>query len=33
VGVHRIIVRATVPDFGIAVDAKFIVNVEPPRER
>ena len=32
VGEHRIIVRANVPDFGIAVDAEFIVNVEPPRE-
>ena len=28
-GVHRITVRATVPAFGIAVDAEFIVNVEP----
>jgi len=33
VGVHRITVRAAVPDFGIAVDARFIVNVEPPRGR
>jgi hypothetical protein len=31
--VHRITVRATVPAFGIAVDAKFIVNVEPPPGR
>ena len=29
VGVHRITVRAAVPAFGIAVDAKFIVTVEP----
>ena len=28
VGVHRITVRANVPDFGIAVDTTFIVNVE-----
>jgi hypothetical protein len=33
VGVHRIAVRAAVPAFGIAVDAKFIVTVEPPRTR
>ena len=33
VGVHRIIVRANVADFGIAVDAEFIINVKPPRER
>lgn len=33
VGVHRIIVRTTVPAFGIAVDAKFIVTVEPPPGR
>ena len=31
VGVHRITVRATVPAFGIAVDAEFTINVEPPR--
>jgi len=31
VGVHKIVVRAAVPAFGIAVDTKFIVNVEPPR--
>jgi hypothetical protein len=29
VGTHRIIVRAAVPAFGIAVDAEFIVNVKP----
>jgi len=33
VGEHRIVLRANVPDFGIAVDAEFIVNVEPPRGR
>jgi hypothetical protein len=33
VGVHRIAVRAAVPAFGIAVDANFIVTVEPPRGR
>ena len=31
VGEHRIVVRADVPDVGIAVDAEFIINVEPPR--
>ena len=29
VGVHRLIIRASVPDFGIAVDTEFIINVEP----
>lgn len=29
VGVHRITVRASVPAFGVAVDARFIINVEP----
>lgn len=33
VGEHRIIVRAHVPDVGIAVDAEFIINVEPPPGR
>jgi len=33
IGEHRIAVRANVPDIGIAVDAEFIINVEPPRER
>ena len=33
VGEHRISVRTNVPAFGIAVDAEFIVNVEPPRGR
>ena len=33
VGVHRITVRAAIPAFGIAVDAKFIVAVEPPQGR
>jgi hypothetical protein len=33
VGVHRIRVRATVPAFGIAVDAETIITVESPRER
>jgi hypothetical protein len=32
VGVHRIRVRATVAAFGLATDAEFIINVEPPRE-
>jgi hypothetical protein len=31
VGVHRLTVRASVPDFGIAVDTEFVINVEPPR--
>jgi hypothetical protein len=30
-GVHRLTVRATVPDFGIAVDTEFLIDVEPPR--
>lgn len=30
VGMHQIIVRATIDDFGLAVDAEFIINVEPP---
>jgi hypothetical protein len=30
-GLHRIAVRANVPDFGLAVDAEFIVRVEPKR--
>ncbi|MGH9241532.1 MAG: hypothetical protein ACRD3G_26085 [Vicinamibacterales bacterium] len=29
VGVHRVIIRANVPDFGIAVDTEFLINVEP----
>ena len=29
VGIHRLIVRASVPDFGIAVDTEFLINVEP----
>lgn len=29
VGVHEIIVRATIDSFGLAVDARFIVTVEP----
>jgi hypothetical protein len=29
VGVHQIIVRATIDDFGLAVDTEFIINVEP----
>jgi hypothetical protein len=29
VGVHRLTIRASVPDFGIAVDTEFIINVEP----
>jgi hypothetical protein len=33
VGEHRISVRAAVPDFGIAVDAEFIITVEPPQGR
>ena len=33
VGVHRIRVRANVAAFGLATDAEFIINVEPPRER
>src|SRR5262245_27418533 len=33
VGEHRIIVRANVADFGLAVDAEFIINVEPRRGR
>jgi hypothetical protein len=33
VGVHRITVRANVADFGIAVDAEFVITVEPPRKR
>jgi len=33
VGTHRIVVRAHVPDFGLAVDAEFIVTAEPPRGR
>jgi hypothetical protein len=32
VGVHRISVRANVAAFGLATDAEFIINVEPPRE-
>jgi hypothetical protein len=32
-GVHRITVRANVASFGLAVDAEFIINVEPPRKR
>jgi hypothetical protein len=30
-GVHRITVRANVPDFGLAVDGEFIIKVEPTR--
>jgi hypothetical protein len=33
VGEHRIVIRAKVDDFGIASDAEFIINVEPPRQR
>ena len=29
VGVHRLVIRASVPDFGIAVDTEFVINVEP----
>ena len=29
VGEHRIVVRADVPAVGIAVDAEFIINLEP----
>ena len=29
VGEHRIVVRANVAEFGIAVDTEFIINVEP----
>ena len=29
VGVHRLVVRASVPDFGIAVDTEFLITVEP----
>jgi hypothetical protein len=29
VGVHRLIIRASVPDFGIAIDTEFLINVEP----
>jgi hypothetical protein len=31
VGDHRIVVRANVAEFGIAVDTEFIINVEPQR--
>ena len=30
-GVHRITVRASVPAFGIGVDAEFVINILPPR--
>ena len=30
-GMHRITVRANVPDFGVAVDAEFIIQVQPKR--
>jgi hypothetical protein len=33
VGVHRITLRANVFAFNLAVDAEFIINVEPPRRR
>ena len=33
VGEHRISVRANVSAFGIAIDAEFIITVEPPRGR
>ena len=33
VGMHRITVRATVYEAGVAVDAEFIIKVEPPRKR
>ena len=29
VGVHEVIVRAAINSFGLAVDARFIVTVEP----
>jgi hypothetical protein len=29
VGVHRLIIRASVPDFGVAVDTEFLITVEP----
>jgi hypothetical protein len=29
VGVHQVIVRATIDDFGLGVDTEFIINVEP----
>jgi hypothetical protein len=31
VGEHRITVRASVADFGIAADGRSFVNVAPPR--
>jgi hypothetical protein len=33
VGLHRLSVSASVPDVGFAVDAEFIINVEPRRKR